>query len=141
MREDVGIFGVKRLTDEDRKSVVARVVDPEGKPLAGEATVAFTAANQMESQEGIPPATTNADGEAKIVIFPNDYSCQVSLKNYNPISQQIVVPLDTEEPIEAEAKLYRAISAAIKVEWGSVKLNVHPGMPEVPEQCGDNWRI
>jgi len=124
----VGDFQVKRLSDEDRREIVVHVVDPDGKPLPG-ASVGFTPENQFGRSEGIRPATTSADGEAKLTLYPNHYHCQVSLKDFNPVSQRVVVAADGAPQDTIEVKLYPAIRGAVRVVWRAKIMN-HPGMPQ-----------
>lgn len=131
--ENVGVIRVKRLSDTDRRPVVVKVIDPAGKPLAS-ATVTFNAIGRSGGQEAGPPMTTTAEGTAKLKLFPNDYICQVSLKDYSPSSQKVVVPADEKQAVTVDVTLYRAISAAIKVEWRS-KMAVQPGMPQFPNDA------
>lgn len=124
----VGNFQVKRLTDADRREVVVRVVDPDGKPLPG-ATVGFTPVSQFGRSEGIRPATTAAEGDAKLTLYPNNYQCQVSLKDFNSVSRMVVVAADGAPQDQIEFKLYSAIRATIRVVWRARMIN-QPGMPQ-----------
>lgn len=126
--ENVGVLRVKRLNDTDRRPVVVSISDPAGKPLAG-ARVAITVIGRAGSHEGSPPVTTTAEGTAQLKLFPNDYICQITLENYAPYSQRIVVAADEKQAVEIDAKLYRAISATIKAVW-QAKSVMHPGMPQ-----------
>ena len=126
--EDLGVLRVKRLSDADRRPVVVNVVDPEGKPLSG-ATVAFTVIGRSGSPESNPPVNTTADGKAKLNLFPNDYHCQVTRKDFSTFTQRIVVSPDKDKLTEVEAKLFPAITASIKVATRS-KVIAHPGMPQ-----------
>lgn len=126
--ENVGTLRVERMNDEDRRPVAVKVVDPQGNPLPG-ATVTFHPVNQMGNQGEPPQATTAAGGEAKAVLFPDKYNCQVSLKGYSPTAEMVSVAPDAETPAVVEVKLYRAITATIKVVWRA-KMGVNPGMPQ-----------
>ena len=126
--ENVGDLRVTRLSDADRQPVVVKVVDASGKPLAG-AAVTCNLLSGSGGRAGMLPATTNADGEAKLTLFPNKYYCQVTLKDYCTVSQPIEVASNAAEPTKVEAKLYLSITATIKVVWRA-KLSVHPGMPQ-----------
>lgn len=130
--QDVGLLEVKRLTDGDRKTVVVRVVDQEGKPLP-EARVNITA-NQSDGRDRIQPATTNADGVAKLSLFPNSYHYQVSLKDYNGVGEPLVVPIEDGPEQTIDVKLYRAIRASIRVVW-QARLGNHPGMPQAGDEA------
>ena len=126
--ENVGVLRVKRLSDADRREVVVHVVDPEGKPLSG-ATVSLNSISRSGGHEAGPPVTTAADGVAKLQLFPGEYSCQISLQNYSPSSQRVVVPADAKQATSVDVKLFQAITAEIKVEWRS-KSMIQPGMPQ-----------
>jgi len=126
--EDLGVLRVQRMTDADRRPVVVKVVDAEGKPLSG-AKVVFTPISSQGGRDGEPPVATNAEGEAKVKLYPNRYSSQINLKEYYPASQTIELPSGGAEPTNIDAKLHLAISATIKVAWRA-KLGGHPGMPQ-----------
>src|SRR3989304_2417985 len=126
--ENVGVLRVKRLNDADRRPVVVNVVDPEGKPLSS-ATVTPSVISRSGGRTDVPPVTTTADGTAKLNLFPNEYSCQVAMPDYSPGSQRILVPADEKQAVTFDVKLFRAISATIKVVWRSKSL-IQPGMPQ-----------
>lgn len=127
--ENVGVIRVKKLSDAERQSVDVHVVDREGKPLAS-AAIHFHAIRANGSQVGAPPVTTLADGTAKLRLFPGDYTYQVTLPGYAPLSEKLVVPAQQKQAVALDVKLFRAISAAIKVKWQS-KPMLQPGMPQV----------
>ncbi|MGD9636688.1 MAG: Ig-like domain-containing protein [Pirellulales bacterium] len=129
--QNVGVLKVTRLSEKDRKPVTFKVLDPAGQPLSG-ATITLNAVRQRGNSDAIAPLQVNADGVASATLYPNQYYCQVSRKAYNPISQPLTVPLEGEEPVAVEAKLYPAIQATIKVEW-QARAITHPGMPPVAE--------
>ena len=131
--ENLGVIRVKRLSDVDRRPVVVRVSDPEGKPLAG-ATVTFSMIGRSGVQGSEPAVTTIGDGAAKLNLFPNDYSCQVTLPRYAPIARSIVVPADAKQAVEVDVQLDRAIVATAKVVWRS-KAVMHPGMPQFQDDA------
>ena len=121
--ENLEVLRVQRLTEADRKPIVVKVVDADGKPLEG-ATVTLSAQGGMN----MPTGTTDADGKAEISLFPNNYSFQVTLRDYNPITQPLQVSLDAKKPIEVDVKLHRAIAATVKIVWRA-KPGFRPGMP------------
>jgi hypothetical protein len=121
--ENLEVLRVERLAEKDRKQVVVKVVDADGKPLAG-ATITVNARGGV----GIPPDTTDAEGQAEFSLFPNEYSFQATLKDHNPITQPLQVSRDAKKPIEKEAQLHRAIISTIKVVWRA-KPGFRPGMP------------
>jgi hypothetical protein len=124
---NAGVFEVTRLNDSDRKEVEFKVTSASGKPLSG-AQVTLTSASRDGHSQSLPPLETNTEGIAKTALYPNNYYCQVSRRNFNAVSQNLVVPLDGKETVAASAKLYPAIQATIEVEWQG-KSNFPPGMP------------
>jgi hypothetical protein len=146
--EDVGTLRVKRLDDADRRPVVVKVVDTAGKPIAG-ATVSVYRMGRSGGESNEPPATTSADGTARLNLFPHDYSCRVYHEDYAQVGQTFVVPADAKATTDVNAQLHRAITAKIKAAWRS-KIAMHPGMPgmqddavttgEFEQQIGPNNR-
>ena len=125
--ENAGVLRVKRLTEAERRSVVVNVVDEEGKPLAG-AKVAFSTRGRFSGQEGVSPVTTSADGQAELSLFPNTYNCQISLEGFSPVNESVTAATDAKQPLKVKVKLYRAITATIKVVWRA-RLAFNPGEP------------
>lgn len=125
--KNVGVVQVTRLAEADRRAVEFRVVNAAGEPLTG-ATITLNSASRYGNSRPLPALETNAEGIAETVLYPNSYYCQVSRRNFNPISQNFTVPLEGKETVHANAKLYPAIQATIQVEWQG-KSNFPPGMP------------
>lgn len=131
--ENLGVLRVKRLDDADRRPVVVKVVDSAGKPIAG-ATVNVYQVGRAGGESNEPPATTAADGTAKLNLFPQDYSCRVYHEDYAQVGQTFVVPADAKAATDVDVRLHRAITAKIKAVWRS-KLAMHPGMPGMQEDA------
>jgi len=137
---NVGIFTVRRFTEEDRRKVEVLVSDSQGKPLA-HATVTFhpTQANQSRNHRILPIKTDNT-GLASSKLMPEKYNCVVASPGYVGITKLVQVTQENQELISLEVKLYRQIAAKVKIIWRSKPRQSSRGQRRSGEQYtfGDN---
>src|SRR5262249_19095656 len=75
---DAGEFVVSRLDEKSKKPYRVQVVDASGKPVAGAKIALQTTMQQRNGANEAASTTTDLDGRAELMVFPMQYSYNVS---------------------------------------------------------------
>jgi hypothetical protein len=109
------VFVVNKYEEAARRPVQVHVVDGRGEPIAG-AQVRFYAQGPRSSSNDPLEASTNAQGNAEIQLYPLEYSFQVTASGKNPANGNVTVDQAGDVP-ERKVTLYSALQGSIRVKW------------------------